>query len=137
MALPWLIGAAAIAVGKYAYDKFNEEDDRGPTLAEQRQQREAEERRQRERARQEAEEREKKELAQIKIKQWNICIDAYLTADFKNQFQVQNVNDIDSLKGKINSGNFPFSYKSYSDAQKSIDELNNQINFIDEALKSL
>jgi hypothetical protein len=132
MALPWLIGAAAVWVAKEVYDHVTEDN-----KSSSRDDDYAEERRQRERARQETEEREKKELAQIKIKQWNICIDAYLTADFKNQFQVQNVNDIDSLKGKINSGNFPFSYKSYSDAQKSIDELNNQINFIDEALKSL
>lgn len=98
---------------------------------------ESEERRQRENEYREAEAREKKALDEEKIRKWNSCIDGYLTADFKNYFQVQNINDIDSLKEKINSSNFPHSYKSYSNAQKSIDELNNKIHFIDEALKTL
>jgi hypothetical protein len=86
-------------------------------------------------AREEAKKRQKKEdeyqQAFSKLNSWNSFVDAYISDDcIRKNFKISNVSDIskiDSFLKQMYDYDFATRYKAYSDAEKSIQELNKQI----------
>lgn len=131
-----------IAVVMTAYEAVTGDDDNKSSRRND-DNREAEERA-RENARKEAEKREKKELALAKMKSWNSCIDAYVSdVAVRDVFKISSTSaktitsEIDSFKVQIQEANFVTEYKAYSDAEKSIQELNKQIAAVDNVMRAL